>query len=40
MGPFVVEALEEIIEACLLLQEVGRGGLGRFGLQRQMLCGC
>ncbi len=36
MRPFLVEPLEEIIEAGLLLQEVGRGGLGRFGLQRQM----
>jgi hypothetical protein len=32
----VVEAVDEVIEACLLLQQVVRGGLGRFGLQSQV----
>ena len=36
MRPLVVEALDEGIEAGLLLQDIGGGRLGRFGLQRQM----
>ncbi len=36
MGPLPVELVDERIEARLLLQDVGRGGFGRFLLQRQM----
>ena len=36
MGPLVVEALEERVEARLLLKGIGRCGLGRFGFERQM----
>ena len=36
MGPFLVEALDEVIEAGLLSQEVGGRGLGGFGLEGQM----
>ena len=34
MRPFVVVAVDEVIEPRLLLQEVGRGGLGGFLLER------
>ena len=36
MRPLMVVALDEGIEARLLVQKVGRGRLGGFGLQRQM----
>ena len=36
MGPLVVIARDEGIEAGLLLQEVGRGGLDRFAFERQV----
>ncbi len=36
MRNFVVELLEEGIEACLLLQKVLSGGLGGFFLEREM----
>jgi hypothetical protein len=36
MGPLPVEALDERVEACLLLQDVRRGRLGGFLLQREM----
>ena len=36
MRPLLVVALDEAIEARLLLQHVGGGGLGGFLLQRQM----
>ena len=36
MRSFAVEALDERIEAGLLLEDIGGGGLGRFPLQRQM----
>ena len=34
--PLLVVALKEVIEARLLLQDIGRRRTGRFGLQRQM----
>ena len=36
MGPLPVVLVDEGIEACLLLQDVVGGGLGRFFLQRQV----
>ena len=35
MRPVVVVNLDEVVEALLLLQEVERGGLGRFCLERE-----
>jgi hypothetical protein len=36
MGALVVVALEELVEARLLLEEVGCGGFGGFFLEREM----
>jgi hypothetical protein len=36
VGPFGVEAVEEVVEAGLLLQEVAAGGFGGLELQGQM----
>ena len=36
MRPLVIEAMQEGVEASLLLQDVGRGRLGSLRLQREV----